>query len=318
MQPLEQPHLLRLTGQYGRLRGRLGPELGSPVLVLPTGEYFPDHFDGSARATQRLLERMQAHAHIEDIPVTLMLDDQTASARSCSTGACAPSGEDTNEPRLVAHDQGWVLRLDASEVAHPVALTSIVARALGLVFLEETRARGQALPQPLPVHQELAAVMLGFGVLLLEGSHVYSKGCGGPKISQLTALGVNDLAWALALFCEDNRINLKPALKNASATQRTALEAASATLRGNPTLLEWVRSASELDPDPELALAPPRRPLFGGLFERASRKADPDDIESFLERGLPAHTPPRLASGQERSPRVDAELKALVAEALEK
>jgi hypothetical protein len=289
--------------------------------VLPTGDYFPDHFDGSARATQRLLERMQAHAHIEDIPVTLMLGDGTPAAQSCASGGCAPSvDQDTAEPRLVAHEQGWVLRLDSSEVAHPVALTTIVARALGLVFLEETRQRGQTLPEPLPLHQELAAVMLGFGVLLLEGSHVYSKSCGGPRISQLTALGVNDLAWAVALFCEDNRINLKPALKNASATQRTALDAASATLRGNPTLLAWVRSASTLDPDPELALAPPKRPLFGGLFERSSRSADPDDLETLLQHELPAHAPPRLAAGQVRSsrvPRVDAELKALVAEALD-
>src|SRR5690606_1909596 len=72
MAHLEPGALLRLIGAYGRLRARLREELSKPPLVLPNGQYFPDHFDGSAAATQRLVLRMQQHAGIADIPIRIV------------------------------------------------------------------------------------------------------------------------------------------------------------------------------------------------------------------------------------------------------
>lgn len=217
------------------------------------------------------------------------------------------------------HEQdGWLLRIEAAEAAHPVGLTTLVARSLGLVLLEETRLDGTPLPVPLDIHQELAGVMMGFGVLLLEGSHVYSKGCGGPQVARLTALSTSELALVTALFAADHNANLKPALRLISATQRAELEEANALLRGNPRLLDWTRAATELDADPTLALAPPKRPLFGGLFERRRPEpsSDLDDLERALERGFgDVKRLPSAADGSKKSP-VDDELKALVAEAL--
>lgn len=324
MEPLESSALIRLVGVYGRLRARLKHELSAPPLVLPNSQYFPDHFDGSPAATQRLVQRMQHHAGIADVPVRVVHGQAAASAAAsashCSSGGCGPTTSlAATEPRLMLQDDGWLLRIEPAESVHPVGLTTLVARALGLVLLEETRPDGQTLPEPVDVHQELAGVMMGFGSLLLEGSHVYSKSCGGPQVTRLTTLSTSELALLTALFAAEHQLSLKPARRSASNTQRAELDEAEALLRGNRRLLDWVRSATERDVDPTLALSPPKRALFGGLFSRgASVPAQDDDLESALERELRAG-PRRLASGEplaRRSAPIDDDLKALVAEAL--
>lgn len=321
MEAQDSRALVRLVGHYGRLRSKLVSELGKPPLVLPNSEYFPDRFDGSLDATQRLVERMQSHAGIQDIPVKVVSGPELNQAKSCSSGACGPSlSTDLSEPRLIAHEQGWLLRLESQDVAHPVALTTLVAQALGLVFLEETRADGQLLPDPVVVHQELSAVLLGFGVLLLEGSHVYSKSCGGPRVARLTALDTAELAFAVALFCADHDTRLKPALRSVSPTQHAALDEASALLRGNPRLLSWVRSASAAEPEPTLALSPPKRPFLGGIFERTRPPVveAPEDLETALERQLSSSSSrlPATRTAQRLTRPVDNDIKALVAEVL--
>lgn len=311
---------MRVVGTYGRLRARLRNEISAPPLVLPNGQYFPDHFDGSPVATQRLVQRVQLHTGMGDIPIRVV-HGQTATeaANHCSSGGCGPvAAIAQSEPRLMLREEGWLLRIEPAEAAHPVGLTTLVAQSLGLVLLEETRLDGQSLPEPVAVHQELAAVMMGLGLLLMEGSHVYSKGCGGPQVARLTALTTTELATVTALFAADRKLGLKPALRAASNTQRAQLEQAEALLRGNSRLLDWTRNATEDDVDPSLALQPPKRALFGGLFERARAPApEPDDLESALQRELESGSRRLTASTPQRvSAPVDDELKALVAEAL--
>lgn len=323
MERMESNAVVRLVGLYGRLRARLKHELAAAPLVLPNGQYFPDPFDASLVATQRLLQRMQGHAGVADIPVRIVQGDVAAAAASqCGSGGCGPAASlaAPSDPRLMLQEEGWLLRVESAECAHPVGLTTLIARALGLVLLEETRLDGQALPEPVAVHQELAGVMMGFGLLLLEGSHVYSKSCGGPQVARLTALSTPELALVTALFCADRKLSLKPALRVASNTQRALLDDADALLRGNPRLLDWTRTATPLDVDPTLVLAAPKRALLGGLFERRRPDATPEvgDLETALERELSAgvHRLPSASTPTRKSPVVDDELKALVAEAL--
>jgi hypothetical protein len=73
------------------------------------------------------------------------------------------------------------------------------------------------------------------------------------------------------------------------------------------------------DPNPVCKLAPPKRPLLGGLFERKPNKQNPEfeDLESALllppgDGGLPRAS--RRLPASTRA--IDPEIKALVAEAL--
>jgi hypothetical protein len=313
--------LLELVAQYGRLRARLSAELGKPILVLPTNEFFPDRFDGSQAAAAQLVHRMQRHAHIEDIPVHVAINDRGPETDgSCSSGACGTI-QAAGNAGLELQSTGWMLTLSPAELGHPVALTGAVARALGAIFLEETRPDAAPLPQPLELYSELSAVALGLGVLLLESSHLYTKACSGPRVTQLTALASPELAVLVASYAAQHQLKLKAALKASSLTQRTLLRKAQDMVRVNPQLVRWLVQANVTDPTPTFALLEDSPPLFRGLIEKLSpgtNRDEANDLQTWLDASksalvpaLPTRRPGRVIA------KPDDDLKALVAEALD-
>lgn len=312
--------LLELTARFGRLRARLRDELGPPLLVLPNGKFFPDPYDGTTAAAQRLLTRLQYHTNLSDIPIEVH-STQEGSASSCQSGGCGPSLPDPSSTRLEATEDGWRLQWAGEERNHPVALTTLLSRVLAGVFLEEIR-RPNDLP-PAPAMQDLAGVHLGLGPLLLEGAFVYSKGCGGPRVSQLTALNAAEMAFCVTLYASLHRLELKHTVKCASTTQASLLRESADLLRANPQLVNWLRTSSLDAPTPSFSLAPPK-PRWFGSFRWRERERQTDPLEALLEgtldeAALLSSAAQRGASAKSRSSpkhHDDDELKSLVAESL--
>jgi hypothetical protein len=198
-----------IVQRYARLVSRFGDELGERPLVLPNNDFFPDEFRSNERALKRLVKRMQRHADLVDVPIETRLLEEGSGCADCGPGGCSPGPscscqQDGHQheppPRLVDQGDGWVIQIPEAETKHSVVLTTNVARSLGYVFLMETRAEGEAIDPPIDVTADLAAVALGFGVLLLEGSYIYQKSCGGPSVGRATKLGTAELSVATALF----------------------------------------------------------------------------------------------------------------------
>lgn len=324
------PVLSAVTQRYARLLARFGGEIGDRPLVLPTGEFFPDTFAGDEPSVARLVSRMQEHAGIADVPVTSVLvgaDGLAAkSGGGCGSGACSTiHGTDAELERLVEHGDGWRINVPASELGHPVVLTTQLARTLGLVFLLETRGEGEALDSPPEITMELAAVSLGFGALLLEGSYIYAKSCGGPTVARATALGPGELAFALALFAGQRGLSLRGALKELGTTQRAVLTEAKALVESNERVVQALKAHPERVARGDFALAESRPWLLRVLGGRpASRKAGEGlaalDADLSLEdaEGLLATLPAELQKPKAPKKRDEKrdELRALVDEAL--
>ncbi len=239
-----------LTERYAALVAALAEELGQRPLVLPTGAFFPDTFTGDQASVQRFVARLQEHAGMTDVPIEVMLVGQVAGgAGSCgSSGGCCGGpvvSKDGSLPRVVEQGEGWLLQVPAEEVSHPTLFAAQLARALGLIFLQEVLPEGEEPEPPLAVSLELTAVALGFGVLLLEASHVYRKSCGGPSVSSFTELDPASLALATALFIEQAGHGARPALKALAVTQRELLERSLAWVRSNRALVDALRSMPE-------------------------------------------------------------------------
>jgi hypothetical protein len=77
-------------------------------------------------------------------------------------------------------------------------------------------------------------VALGLGTLLLAGSYLYQKSCGGPNVACLTALGVGELSVAFALFANHSGHSLRAARGELEATQRDQLNEAETWMLSNP------------------------------------------------------------------------------------
>ena len=317
-----------LVQRYARILSRFDRELGKRPLVLPTSKYFPDEFTGDVKSLGRLVSRMREHAGMTDIPVrTQVVKDESADgpAGGCGSGACAkPSSADAQIERVVDEGTGWRLNVPERELGHPVVLTTNVARALSLIFLLEARDEEQPLDEPLDVTLDLTAIALGFGALLLEGSYIYSKSCGGPSVARVTRLGCPELVLPFALFAARAGHSLRPALRELSTTQRALLDEARGLVDSNSELVTALRADPDRVARGDFRLDESRPWLLRVLGRKSAPDSAKDPLDLLLESDvspdqLESLVPvlPRAARAERpkaADPRRD-ELRALVDEA---
>jgi hypothetical protein len=191
---------------------------------------------------------MQEHAGMSDIPIQIgVIDPDAGKDEACGSGGCGSCAAPNVSPevaasRLVDLGDGWRINIAPGEAQSPVALTAALARALGQVFLLEETGPERPIEEPLEVTVELTTVALGLGTLLLAGSYLYSKSCGGPNVACLTALGVGELSVAFALFTKHAGHSLRRARAELDATQRDQLSEAETWLLSNPRVSQLLAS----------------------------------------------------------------------------
>ncbi len=329
---LPPPQVTRAVIQrYARIVERYDAELGTRPLVLPNGSFFPDRFERDELSLAKLVNRMQEHAGMGDIPITAHVVPRGAEQTvlsSCGSGTCGlPSTAGSGVPRLVEEDGRWRLQVPEAELGHPVALTTNIARSLAFVFLVETQEDEEILEPPVDVTADLVAVALGFGALMMQGAYIYAKSCGGPSIASVTKISVGELAVAFALFAARGNHSLRSTMRALEATQRAVLDDANALVQSNRALV------SRLDHEPGSVAAgkfelDDARSWLSRLFGRkAVAQEEPvvgsevdasmslEDLEAIL-----IEMPPASSAGRARRTPADPkheELKALVAEALQ-
>lgn len=317
--------------RYARLHHRYGNDFVKRPLVLPNSAYFPDEFVGDPDSAMLLTARMQEHAGLEDIPIECRVvapGDTVSETKSCGSGACGvPQTAGSGIARLVDTGESWVLQVPAPELRHPVALTTNIARSLSYIYLVETKRDDETIEPPVDVTADLVAVGLGFGALMLQGSYIYAKSCGGPQIASVTKVSTVELAIATALFSELGGHNLKSAVKLLDATQQAALTEAGRLIRANKKLLGRISAEPEFFAHGTFELAAPGD-MIGTLMRKLAKKPrsidslssiDPnmalEEIESLL-----IDMPPSSRAGRSRPQtgsrvRTD-DLENLVADAL--
>lgn len=295
-----------IVAHLARLRAEHAEVLAAPDLVEPNGEYFPDAFALEPAAIDRLLRRIMTYAPLStDLGVELGFvepEGQTGGG-GCGSGACGPGGtKDVARGGVVETADGYGVLVHVSDTGDPTLLTTSLTRSVGRLVLFEAgddvdpRLEGEA--------SELTAVACGLGLLLLNGSCVYKKGCGGMKRHQGTFLGTEELAFALALFVRATGAKPGAVRRHLEVTQREAWDAALAWVDGQPKLVKTLTDAPER--------------LTDGVFTLESKRGL---LSRWLRRGEDAALPEAVAvkarkERTEEEARRIAETKALVEEAL--
>ncbi len=293
-------------------------------LVLPTGEFFPDRFDASPKAVATLMTRVQDHAGLSDLDVQLALVTPEGQAQtvSCSSGACGGGVFDMSLERVVRrNDGGYTVAVAASELKNPVLLTTAMVRAVAAMFMTEADAYRGVLDTEREPLTDLAGVLLGFGVLLANGSYLYMKGCGGVKVHSATKMPVDEVAVALGVFCRLFDVSERAAAKHLDPTQAEHFGEAYAWASSNASVVRLLRKSPDTVRAGDYTLSPSRSWLSRVLGVGArKRPATADEELADLERAALAAAPSRAAK---RAPdaakaRKLAELRALVDESLER
>ncbi len=287
--------------------------------VLPNGEFFPDVFTGDEASVQRMLDRLLEHAGLSDMAIVARVWGEPEDA-SCGTGACgscapAPAeSESESVERLIDAGDFWQINVLPPEVGQPVVLSAALCRAIALAVLREADTPPKDLPLDLAV--DLTAIALGYGVLLLEGSHIYKKSCGGPSVARATVLGPMEVAMVLALSAAVGGQSLRKASKVLSPTQQEALSEATAWADSNSVLMQALQSDPASVARGEFELKEPSSWLGRWLGSKLKRTPSLDSASTIeeLEAALLASKPAR-ASHKPRDPKLD-DIRRLVDEAL--
>lgn len=293
-------------------------------LVLPTSEFFPDRFDRSPASLDALAARVLTLAGLSDLPMRLEVaaPEQDGHGHGCSSGGCgcSPAGAKARLQRLrPAEDgHGYVVTVAAGEIGHSVMLTAALVRAVAAVFLREARLWGSLERTDREPATDLAGVLLGFGVLLANGSYIYSKGCGGVHVSSVTALPADELGVGLAIFAQLNSVAPGTAAAHLDPTPRSHFEQAMLWARSNAGVIGLLRSDRKAIAADSYALNEARGWLSRLLGIGRSRKpsAPTDDELEQVAKDL-ARRKSRASTDEAKSQRL-RELRELVDEALER
>ncbi|WP_437679567.1 hypothetical protein [Sorangium sp. So ce131] len=291
-------------------------------LVQPTAEFFPDPFDGSANTVAALMTRVQEHAGLQDLQVELAVVTPEGEARtvSCSSGACGGVALDAKLERVARlGDGGYRVAVSAGEVRNPTVLTTAFVRAVSFMFLAESCAFDALLPRDREPAVDLAAVLLGFGVLVTNGSYLYAKGCGGVQVHSATKMPVDELALALAIYCRLHGVPDRTAARHLDVTPRAHFDESTVWASSNLALVRMLRAAPERIAADDYAIGASRSWLARALGlgkSRPARTADDDlrELERSIALGAGAAKARAMDEGKAKKL---AEIRALVDESLE-
>ncbi len=289
-------------------------------LITPTSEFFPDGFDGTPKSVARLLGRTKEHAGLASVPMDLAIitPEGAAVTVSCSSGACGTDAFDAAKVRRVTPkaEGGYVVSLAAQELGHPVALTTALVRAVAQAFLLEAAADEDFAPEEMEPTVDLASTMLGFGVLMANGSHIVVKGCGGMKVHSATRMPVEETTFALALFCSHFGVPSAGAKRHLDPTQRESFAEAEAWMANNGALLKMMKGDRELivRGDYELGESKGILSRLFGIGRKAKAKAPTQDELEALAASQAAKA--RATTKDPAKAKRLAEIRALVDEAM--
>ncbi|MEZ4298005.1 MAG: hypothetical protein R3B70_23815 [Polyangiaceae bacterium] len=273
-----------------RTTARLLADGAEPVkgLVLPTAAFFPDAFDGSPRSVAALCARIQGHAGLSDVTteINIAAPDGTVQKASCSSGGCGGGGGfDTKLDRVTRMTDGsYAIAVGAGEVRHPVAVTTALTRAVSLIFMFESGALETTLPRDAEAAVDLAAVLLGFGVLVANGSHIYQKGCGGVAVHSATKMSVEELGVALAVFCALHEVPDRVAQKHLETTPRECFDEGSVWAASNRKLVKMLRSDPLAIEEDRYELGEARSWLARALGFGKKKRSTPEEELAQLEK----------------------------------
>ncbi|HVY47167.1 MAG TPA: hypothetical protein VHB21_14870, partial [Minicystis sp.] len=251
--------------------------------------------------------------------IAVVRPDGQAQTASCSSGACGGMGKiDVRASRVQQTPDGaYVVSVPAGEIGHPVVLTTGLVRAVSFMFLNELDAYAEVPAPDREPLTDLAATMLGFGLLLANGAYVYIKGCSGAQVHRATRMSVEELAIALGIFCELYAAPVKEASRCLEPTPREAFDEALAWTRSNASVVRMLRGNRRAIEADAYRLAPARSWLaraFGAGKKRRAPDEDVDDLERALLEAAPAASERRIDPNKQARL---AEIRALVDDALD-
>jgi hypothetical protein len=287
-------------------------------VVLPTHDFFPDQLDRSPKTVAVFFRRMLELGGLDFLDVKLELvgegDDPSAESKGCSSGGCSSPGLKLPKAEFKRLDQrgesAFTARITEGETQHPTVLAVAMSRLVAAMFLSELDCWSVFGKAEREGAVDLAAVSLGFGVLIANGSAIEVAGCGGKKVHSATALGAGETSLALALSCALEGTAPSRVGRFLSAPLAAPFDVATRTIGSNREVVRMIDAAPASVEDGYFTLNPPGGAFFGRIRSLFAKKEEDEFVPA----------PTKMATTKKpRDPAKEAklrELRALVDETL--
>jgi hypothetical protein len=160
---------------FRRLSALLGAQrLLQATVVLPTVEHFPDPYDRSEIALQRMFHRIAAQMQVNpgDVDVTLFVSGHDL------TRGLVPfySDKTSGAAGLYHHDPSEKphISIDEAQLKDPMALVAVLAHELGHIILLRPGLVDRNEPDMEPLN-DLLTVFLGFGIFTANAAFRFEQ-----------------------------------------------------------------------------------------------------------------------------------------------
>ena len=214
-----------VDGSFLRLAALLGTQrLLQATVVLPTPDHFPDPYDSSELALQRIFKRVATGLGVDpsDVDVTLFAsaDDLTHGLVPFSFGPTSgAAGLYHHDPAARPH-----ISINEKQLKDPMALVAVLAHELGHILLLRPGLVPRDDPDMEPI-TDLLTVFLGFGIFTANSAFRFKQyttdRSQGWSAGRLGYLSEELFGYALARFALE-RGEVKPAWRRFLSTNVSA------------------------------------------------------------------------------------------------
>jgi len=219
--PLTPEQQRWIDSSFLRLASLVGANrLLQATVILPTPEHFPDPYDRSEDALQRMFARVATQMGVKpaEINVTLFTSGYELTRKLVPFH----SGESSGAGGLYHHDPEARPHIEINEeqLKDPMSLVATLAHELGHIILLRPGLVDRADPQMEPLN-DLLTIFLGFGIFTANSAFRFEQHqdstSQGWSARRLGYLSEEQLGYALARFAFE-RGETKPAWRAFLAT----------------------------------------------------------------------------------------------------
>jgi hypothetical protein len=180
--PVSEPERLWVDEGFRRLQKMLGHRrMMDAEMVLPAAKFFPDHYDKTPVAAEKLCQRVCGYMRVDIRGIELeVFADETEELRemlphwSGNSSGCAGlymrdrgEEEDRNEKRMV-------VAIRSTQLQDPLSLVATVAHELGHVILLGGGLMNPSTPDHEPM-TDLLTVFLGLGIFTANSAGRFTQ-----------------------------------------------------------------------------------------------------------------------------------------------
>lgn len=215
--PVTEEQRTWIDESFLRLASLLGANrLLNATVVLPTPEHFPDPYDGSECALQRMFARVAVRMQVNpsEVDVTLFATEHDLT-RNLVPFHC---GESSGAGGLYHHDPESRphISINQERLKDPMSLVATLAHELGHIILLRPGLIDRAAPEMEPLN-DLLTIFQGFGVFTANSAFRFEQHqdsvSQGWSAKRLGYLSEEQLGYALARFAFE-RGETKPAWRD--------------------------------------------------------------------------------------------------------